>query len=946
MANGRWALRRRTALLGAMLALVPATVPAVPHIPEVIGTWGTPTFPLLGCRGIAVSADGLHAYVATYQGTVVVFARAASGEITFVGFVEDGVGGVDGLDNVSAVTLSPDGAHVYVTSQDENAVTVFSRNALTGLLTYVETERDGVGGVDGLSVPRDLALSPDGAHVYVAGAGDNAVAIFARDAGTGALTYAGLVRDGVGGVDGLASPLAVTVAPDGDHVYATSDGENALATFARDAGTGALTFVEAERDGVGGVDGLDSPYDVLVSPDGAHVYVASSFQDRTIAAFARDAGTGALTFVETEALGGSVRIAYALAISPDGAHLYTVGNFLYDHGLINRMDRNPVTGALTFADSVEYYQRGAIDDLDGIAGARAVALNPDGANLYVVTFPAFNVDGNVAVFDRDGGSGGLTLAQLVTSTDGAIDLALSPDGAHAYAVTGEDGYISAPDDGLAIFTRDAGDASLTFVEHLHDIAGGITGLDEPRAVAVSPDGGHVYVVSHALYDDTARDDAVVVFARDAGTGLLTFVEAQFDGQGGIDGLNGATEVTVSADGAHVYVASIVDDAIAVFARDAGTGALTFVEAERDGVAGVDGLSEPAAIALSPDDGYLYVAAGGDSAVAVFARDALTGALTFVEVERDEQNGVEGIRSARALAFSPDGAHVYVAGFTIPFNEAYGSVAVFARDAGTGALDFVEFHRDLHDGISGLDPRALQVSADGGTLYALGATLVTFARSTLTGRLGFMGARGDVAALDLALTADGVHLYTATGSSVNAFRALTQGYGGCTGPLTGCRGSSAGVFRLVDAGGKVLWRWLRGDATDPGDFGDPEATTHYALCIYDESGPTPSLLLRALVPAAGTCTSTGRPCWKPVTGGLKYHDRFRTPEGIQSIRLKAGAAGEARIILVANGTHVEHGPLPFGTPVRVQLETSAGECWEATYSDPAVNDTRLFQSRPD
>lgn len=63
----------------------------------------------------------------------------------------------------------------------------------------------------------------------------------------------------------------------------------------------------------------------------------------------------------------------------------------------------------------------------------------------------------------------------------------------------------------------------------------------------------------------------------AAPGELTFVEAQFDGVAGVDGLDGVFGVDVSPDGQHVYVTSIWDDAVAVFSRDTTTGELLFVE---------------------------------------------------------------------------------------------------------------------------------------------------------------------------------------------------------------------------------------------------------------------------------------------------------------------------------------------------------------------------------
>src|SRR5262245_58540147 len=70
--------------------------------------------------------------------------------IDLVGVVKNGVDDLNALDVPRWVAISPDGAHVYVASEDDSAVSVFARNAATGALTFVERQRDGVGGVDGI----------------------------------------------------------------------------------------------------------------------------------------------------------------------------------------------------------------------------------------------------------------------------------------------------------------------------------------------------------------------------------------------------------------------------------------------------------------------------------------------------------------------------------------------------------------------------------------------------------------------------------------------------------------------------------------------------------------------------------------------------------------------------------------------------------------------------
>src|SRR3989442_5281 len=120
-----------------------------------------------------------------------------------------------------------------------------------------------------------------------------------------------------------------------------------------------------------------------------------------------------------------------------------------------------------------------------------------------------------------------------------------------------------------------------------------------------------------------NDNAIAVFQRDVASGMLTFVEVQRSGTGGVEGLLGAKSVAVSPDGAHVYAAGSLDDAVAVFGRDATTGKLTFVEAQREGANGVTGLAGALAVTLSPDGANLYVPGPTPDPPAVFPRDAAT-----------------------------------------------------------------------------------------------------------------------------------------------------------------------------------------------------------------------------------------------------------------------------------------------------------------------------------
>ena len=248
--------------------------------------------------------------------------------LRFVGDEVDGQGGVDGLDAARGVAVSPDGRHVVASGAFDDALSVFTRERSAGLLAFDEEKRDGIAGVDGLNGVEGVVVSPDGRSVYASGVVDDAVAAFTRDPVTGALGFVEVERDAVNGVNGLDGTSSVAVSPDGKHVYATGYVDDGLAAFARDAATSALSFLEVETQAAGGVSGLDGPSEVVVSPDGKHVYVASEVSD-SIAVFARDATTGLLSFVEAEANGvagvSGLDGARTLALSPDGAYLYAAG---------------------------------------------------------------------------------------------------------------------------------------------------------------------------------------------------------------------------------------------------------------------------------------------------------------------------------------------------------------------------------------------------------------------------------------------------------------------------------------------------------------------------------------------------------------------------------------------------------------------------------------------
>ena len=227
----------------------------------------------------------------------------------------------------------------------------------------------------------------------------------------------------------------------------------------------------------------------------------------------------------------------------------------------------------------------------------------------------------------------------MTGLNGPQALAMSPDGALLYAACEQS-------DSLVVFDVHPTDGTLSHRLTLQDEIGGVGGLDGAYAVATSIDGEVVYVAGF-------YDDALPVFQWESG--VLVF-------KGYWTVFNGANAVVVSPDNKHVYLVSRLADTLAMFTRSSGPGLLTYLDSLQDGVDGVDGLDGARAIAISPDGKLVFVASQYEHALAVFARDASTGLLTYLGMHQDGNGIIEGLGAANGVAVSPDGGHVYVTGY--------------------------------------------------------------------------------------------------------------------------------------------------------------------------------------------------------------------------------------------------------------------------------------------
>ncbi|MFN2426995.1 MAG: trypsin-like serine protease [Candidatus Binatia bacterium] len=166
------------------------------------------------------------------------------------------------------------------------------------------------------------------------------------------------------------------------------------------------------------------------------------------------------------------------------------------------------------------------------------------------------------------------------------------------------------------------------------------------------------------------------------------------------------------------------------------------------------------------------------------------------------------------------------------------------------------------------------------------------------------------------------------------------------PRAGCRTAAKSSFRYAAGAdpsrSKLQWTWLKGEAVDAADLGDPRSSTEYALCLYTPSGAP---LLAAHLPAGTLWTA---PSGATPTAYTYLH-KLGANDGMTRAQVRSGPDGKAKATVRGQGTALPHLDLPVLQPVGMIVQLQHGDpvprCWSAQYdSVPTRNDERSVRLR--
>jgi DNA-binding beta-propeller fold protein YncE len=239
--------------------------------------------------GMAISPDGDVLMTTHYGDNSVSLVDTANGVVALT---------VVDVEEPFAVALSGNRAYVSSVSTEQDSVLAF------------DTESDEIVAEYPLAFNvTDLAVSPNGRHLYAARTGDEVADVAILDTKTGkedSVRVAGTAGTTIG---------CVRVSPEGRRLYVAANGSS----------TAHLVMVDAVQKRVLNAVEITSPIrDIALSPDGATAYVGSAGPDFGTVLDIIDTRTSTIT--TTLKIGDVAGLLTQLTVSRDGERAYLVGN--------------------------------------------------------------------------------------------------------------------------------------------------------------------------------------------------------------------------------------------------------------------------------------------------------------------------------------------------------------------------------------------------------------------------------------------------------------------------------------------------------------------------------------------------------------------------------------------------------------------------------------------
>ncbi len=605
-------------------------------------------------------------------------------QVKFLETLRDGEGGIEGLMYPEKIILNSTGNEIYVTAY--NCITHLRKTNHPDPYEFVETIHYNSDLIPGLGNACELTFGPNGKFLYVMG-DDNLNTFEINTDGT--ITFLERLQNSNELTIGSASsPIAIT--GDCRNLYMGAYGL-LLHIFSINQVTGKLNIRHSITSGWNLGDYLT---DLDISPSNKFLYAfaTNNYTDSRLLVFKRIIESDSLALVQSLGKNDSIEQSAGIVISPDNKHLFDI-----ECKKIKTYEINSANGTLSYVAELDIS-----GFLEKSCCIYSEIISKDNRYLYVGT------DYSLSVFKKDIITGRLSFVQSLPLGD------YYPDGIvffNSMALANEDSLLYVTDkynDRIRIFRRNSVTGELTAYKNLVNLQGKIGGLHMGQDLLVTHDSSVIVLASSGV---------MAVFERNA-DGRLKFKRNLSSSQLG-PGAGSLSSFRITRDDKFLFVTTSGSYNIRMLSRDPIT--LDFTLSGSYTINGTALTSERSIIecALTNDGTYFYTATPTE--VLSYALDQANGQLTYKSIYSVQENSSNGFRGITSITPGVDNNFAYLSSQS----EFYPSgITVIQRNPSNGSLSFFQK-------IEGITVSRILVSSDGKYVYGLGKELYTFSVDTIS-----------------------------------------------------------------------------------------------------------------------------------------------------------------------------------------------------------------------
>jgi len=557
---------------------------------------------LISPRSIKLSNDNNFLYVSSgTDSSISVFERDdTNGTLTHVQTAINNLGGVQGIWSVDAIDVSYDGRNLYAISN--NNLTVFSRNALTGEITFIETHEDNQNGVDGLMGSYSMTMSTDDRFVYCVSFQDSSLVTFSRNLVSGSLSFIEEIHV-IDYWPAIGSYSSTAMISDNDHLLFTNYWGLSVCSFIRDSTTGMASYDSTYRNGENtDIDGLNNPNCITISPDNNFLYVSTNHDG--ISTYSRNDTTGLLIHYQTlkDNENGIFGLEGASSIyaGPGNKFVFVTGKTDDALTILERETNDSLVHFNTVYDTTS--------GVSGLKSPTCFVLSEDSKNIYIGT----SQDNGIAVFNFDTLTGNVGFVQHVDLYYlNGLQLQINE-----IDITKSGTYFFALSTGtLYMFQRNVSTGEL-FLLHEINLFSTDTKMD------LSEDDNNLYLTNP--YDNT-----ILNYHINSQNSTLNLVQIIDTNSISIFDLESVKCIKVAPDDRAVYTTSTENSILTMYNRDSITGLLDFVKTFSEDIDLFQGLDAPSSIAIDSYNRHLYITSSPEDAVSTYKKNIYLGEDLFL-----------------------------------------------------------------------------------------------------------------------------------------------------------------------------------------------------------------------------------------------------------------------------------------------------------------------------